>query len=81
LGHTDRAKRQYTIDGGLIDQQQNESWGTDIESHHFDTMSEDAHPIFTDVKLKMMDTPQQEYTQKMKEIELWRQRMGHCLSE
>jgi hypothetical protein len=65
----------------VIDQQQNESWATDIGSHHFDAMSEDAHPIFTDVKLKTMDTPQQEYTQKMKELKLWHQRMGHCISE
>jgi hypothetical protein len=62
----------------VIDQQQNESWATDIGSHHFEAMSEEAHPIFTDVKLKTMDTPQQEYTQKMKELELWHQRMGHC---
>jgi hypothetical protein len=53
-----------------IDQQQSESWATDIGSHHFEAMSEDAHPIFRDVKLKTMDTPQQEYTQKMKELEL-----------
>jgi hypothetical protein len=70
---------QSMEDRVVIDQQQNESWATDIGSHHFDTMSEEAHPIFTNVKLKTMDTPQQEYAQKMKELELWHQRMGHCL--
>jgi hypothetical protein len=44
-------------------------------------MSKEAHPIFTDVKLKTMDTPQQEYTQKMKELKLWHQRMGHCSAQ
>ena len=48
----------------IIDQQTNESWATDIGAHHF----EEAHPIFTDVKLKTMDTPHQAYTQKMKEL-------------
>ena len=62
----------------LIDQQINESWATDIGDHHFEQMKEEAHPIFTDVKLKTMDTPNQIYTQKMKELELWHQRMGHC---
>jgi hypothetical protein len=61
----------------VIDQQQNESWATDIGSHHFDAMSEEAHPIFKDVKLTTMETEQQ-VTQKMKELELWHQRMGHC---
>jgi hypothetical protein len=69
---------QSMEDRVIIDQQQNESWATDIGSHHFDTMSEDTHPIFTDVKLKTMDTPQQVYTQNMKELELWHQQMGHC---
>jgi hypothetical protein len=50
----------------VIDQQQNESWATDIG---YEAMSAEAHPIFTEVKLKTMDTPQQEYTQKMKELE------------
>ena len=48
----------------------------DVGSHHFDAMSEEAHPIFADVKMK--ETPAQQYTQKMKELELWHQRMGHC---
>jgi hypothetical protein len=61
---------QSMEDRVVIDQQQNESWATDIGSRHFDAMSEDAHPIFTDVKLKTMDTPQQVYTQNMKELEL-----------
>jgi hypothetical protein len=69
---------QSMEDRVVIDQQQNESWATDIGSHHFEAMSEEAHPIFTDVKLKTMNTPQQEYTQKMKELELWHQQMGHC---
>jgi hypothetical protein len=69
---------QSSEDRVVINQQQNESWATDIGSHHFDAMSKEAHPIFTDVKLKTMDTPQQVYTQKMKELELWHQRMGHC---
>jgi hypothetical protein len=64
----------------VIDQQQNEPWATDIGSHPFDAMSKEAHPIFTNVKLKTMDTPQQEYTQKMKGLELWHQRIGHCLT-
>jgi hypothetical protein len=61
----------------IIDQQVNESWATDIGAHHFDSMSE-AHPIFSEVQLKTTDTPQQAYTQKMKELELWHQQMGHC---
>jgi hypothetical protein len=69
---------QLMEDRVVIDQQQNESWATGIGSHHFDAMSEGAHPGFSDVKLKTMDTPQQEYTQNMKELELWHQRMGHC---
>jgi hypothetical protein len=69
---------QSMEDRVVIDQQQNESWATDIGPHYFEAMSEDAHPILTDVKLKTMDTPQQEYTQKMKELELWHQRIGHC---
>jgi hypothetical protein len=69
---------QLREDRVVIDQQQNESWAMDIRPHHFDAMSEDAHLIFTDVKLKTMDTPQQVYTQNMKELELWHQRMGHC---
>jgi hypothetical protein len=52
-----------------IDQQVNESWATDIGAYHFDSMSE-AHPIFTEVKLKTTDTTHQVYTQKMKELEL-----------
>jgi hypothetical protein len=39
-------------------------------------MSEEAHPIFKE--LKTMETKQQAYTKKMKELELWHQRMGHC---
>jgi hypothetical protein len=69
---------QSMEDRVVIDQQQNESWATDIGSHHFNAMIEDAHPIFTDVKLKTTDTKQQEYTKKMKELKLWHQRMGHC---
>jgi hypothetical protein len=61
---------QSMEDRVVIDQQQNESWATDIGSHHFEAMSEEAYPIFTNVKLKTMDTPQQVYTQKMKELEL-----------
>jgi hypothetical protein len=72
---------QAMEDRVVIDQQQNESWATDIGLHHFEAMSEEAHPIFTGVKLKTMDTPQQEYTQKMKELELWHQRMGHCSTQ
>jgi hypothetical protein len=44
-------------------------------------MSEEAHSIFTNVKLKTMDTPQQVYTQKMKELELWHQQMGNCSTQ
>jgi hypothetical protein len=69
---------QSMEDRVVIDQQQNESWATDIGSHHFKAMSEEAHPIFKDVKLKTMETEQQVYTKKMKELELWHQRMGHC---
>jgi hypothetical protein len=69
---------QSMEDRVVTDQQKNESWATGIGSHHFDAMSEDAHLIFTDVKLKTMNTPQQVYTQQMKELELWHQRMGHC---
>jgi hypothetical protein len=36
---------QATEDWEVIDQQQNESWATDIGSHHFDVMSNEAHPI------------------------------------
>jgi hypothetical protein len=61
----------------VIDQQLNDSWATDIGVHHFDSMGE-AHPIFTEVKLKTTESPQQAYTQKMKDLELWHQRMGHC---
>jgi hypothetical protein len=68
---------QAKEDRMVIDQQVNELWATDIGEHHFDSMSE-AYPIFTEVKLKTTDTPQQAYTQKMKELELWHQRMGHC---
>jgi hypothetical protein len=50
---------QSMEDRVVIDQHQNESWATDIGSHHFDAMSEDAHPIFTNVKLKTMETEQQ----------------------
>jgi hypothetical protein len=71
---------QSMEDRVVIDQQQNESWATDIGSHHFEAMSEDAHPIFMDVKLKSMETEQQKYTQKMKDLELWHQQMGHCLT-
>jgi hypothetical protein len=69
---------QLMEDRVVIDQQQNETWATDIGSHHFGAMSEDTHPIITDVKLKRMDTPQQVHTQNIKELELWHQRMGHC---
>jgi hypothetical protein len=69
--------KQAEEDQVIIDQQVNESWATDIGAHHFDSMSE-AHPIFSEVKLKTTDTPQQAYTLKMKELELWHQRMGHC---
>jgi hypothetical protein len=62
----------------VIDQQVYESWAHDIGSHHFDAMQEEAHPIFTEVKSIIPDTSQQAYTQKMKELELWHQRMGHC---
>jgi hypothetical protein len=54
---------QAEEDRMVIDQQVNESWATDIGVHHFDSMSE-AHPIFTEVKLKTTDTPQQAYTLK-----------------
>jgi hypothetical protein len=62
---------QVMEDRVVIDQQQNESWATDIGSHHFDAMSKAAHPVFTEVKLKTMETPQHAYTQEMKELELW----------
>jgi hypothetical protein len=68
---------QAEEDRMVMDQQVNESWVTDIGAHHFNSMSE-THPIFTEVKLKTTDTPQQAHTQKMKELELWHQRMGHC---
>jgi hypothetical protein len=71
---------QSMEDRVVIDQQQNESWATGKGSHHFDAMREEAHPIFKDVKFKTMETEQQVYTQKMKELELWHQRMGHCLT-
>jgi hypothetical protein len=61
--------KQAEEDRVIIDQQVNKSWATDIGAHHFDSMSE-AHPIFSEVKLKTTDTPQQAYTQKMKELEL-----------
>jgi hypothetical protein len=41
-------------------------------------MSEEAHPIFTEIKLKLMETEQQKYSQKIKELELWHQRMEYC---
>jgi hypothetical protein len=59
----------------VIDQQVNESWATDIGSHHFDAMSKEVHPIFKELKTK--ETKQQAYTKKMKELKLWHQRMGH----
>jgi hypothetical protein len=55
-----------------------ESCSTDLGKHHFDAMSEDAHPIFTDVNLKTTESTQQQYSQKMKELELWHQQMGYC---
>jgi hypothetical protein len=67
---------QAEEDQVVIDQQVNELWATDIRPHHFDAMSEEAHPIFKG--LKTTETKQQVYTKKMKELELWHQRMGHC---
>jgi hypothetical protein len=61
---------QAEEDQVVIDQQVNESWATDIGSHHFKAMSEEAHLIFKDEKLKTTETNQQAYTKKMKELEL-----------
>jgi hypothetical protein len=71
---------QSIEDRVVIDQQQNESWATDIGLHHFDAMSKEAHPIFTDVKSKTMETEQKKYNQEMKELDPWHQRKGHCLT-
>jgi hypothetical protein len=46
---------QAEEDRMVIDQQVNELWATDIGAHHLDSMSE-AHPIFTEVKLKTTNT-------------------------
>jgi hypothetical protein len=69
---------QAAEDRVVIDQQLNESWAMDIGSHHFEAMSENAHKIFKDVEAPKTETQQQIYTKKMKELELWHQRMGHC---
>jgi hypothetical protein len=69
---------QAREDRVIIDQQMDESWATDLGKHHFDQICEEADPIFSNVNFKTTDSKQQQYSQKMKELELWHQRMGHC---